>query len=73
MMGAYQVLIGIRCREVESDHGCLFSNACTDFQDAQLYGIEVGYDPGGAFHSRCLEGVQEHVGGAVQEDPELVG
>ena len=57
---------------MESNPGSLFSDASTDLEDSQLDRVEVGLRPPGASHAGVLQGVEQHVGDAVQEEPELV-
>ena len=58
---------------MKADLGGLLPHSGADFEDAELDRIEVGRRPLGALHTDMFDRVQQHVGGAVQEETELVG
>ena len=58
---------------MEAHFGGLLTHSGTDLQEAQLDGVEIGPGPLGASQAAVFDRVQQHVGDAVQEPPELVG
>ena len=68
-----QILEGIRCGQMKAHLGGLLTHSGTDLEEAQLDGVEIGSGPLGASQAAVFDRVQQHVGDAVQEQPELVG
>ncbi len=57
---------------MKANPGGLLPHSGADFEDAELDRIEVGRRPLGASHTDMFDRVHKHVGGAVQEETELI-
>ena len=53
--------------------GGLLPHSGANFEDTELDRVEVGLRPLGALHADVFDGVQQHVGDAVQEEAEPIG
>ena len=58
---------------MERDFGFQFTNAPGDFQDAVLQRIKLGVRPRSAAQPDMGQGVHQHIGGAVEKEPEVIG
>ena len=57
---------------MKAHRGGLLPYSGADFEDAELDRVEVGRRPLGASHADMFDRVHKHIGGAVQEEAELV-
>lgn len=67
------VLKGIRGRKVKTNARRPLAYPRPDFKHAKPDRVEGGRRPARALQADVLQGVQEHVGGAVQKQTELIG
>ena len=67
------VLEGIRGRKVKTDAPRPLAHPRSDFEQAKPDRVEGGRRPARALQADLLQGVHEHVGGAVQKKTELIG
>ena len=59
--------------QMERDFGFHLTNAFGDLQEAILQRIILGVRPHGAAQSNFSQGLQQHIGGAVEKEPEVIG
>ena len=62
-----------RGRKVEAQEGAAGFEPRPDFQQFQPEGVELGAGEFGAFEQVVAQRVHQHVGGGMEEQPELVG
>lgn len=71
--GPIEVFEWKRRGQMERDFGFQFTDPPGDFQDAILQGIKLGVGPRCVAQPDLCQGVHQHIGGAVEKKPEVIG